>query len=362
MSENLPAKSSAKAIWITLAFVGLLAALLFFRMQMNPVQGPPGMGPGGKPGPQKVSAVLVQPVSLPLEDEFSGTLLAREEVQLTPEMSGRITRLNLREGQRVRKGECLLSLFDEDLKAQEEKLRLQESIAARTLDRARALLKSGSGTQQEADNAENQLNNIRADLRIVQANLMKTSLIAPFDGEVGFCNLSIGAWVNPGTPLGWLRDTRRLKLEFSVPEKYSSLFQKGQMVSFSGNQQTSEARIYALEPNLDAATRSLSIRAELANPDSKWLPGGFVKVKPDLQISAALMVPSQSIIPDNKGKKLVLFHNGKAAFREVETGIRTRNQVQIVSGIQAGDTVLTTGLMFVKPESELILTRIENKP
>ena len=362
MSENLPAKSSAKAIWITLAFVGLLAALLFFRMQMNPVQGPPGVGASGKSGPQKVSAVLVQPVSLPLEDEFSGTLLARDEVQLTPEMSGRITRLNLREGQRVRKGECLLSLFDEDLKAQEEKLKLQEGIAARTLDRARALLKSGSGTQQDADNAENQLNNIRADLRIVQANLLKTSLMAPFDGEVGFCNLSIGAWVNPGSPLAWLRDTRRLKLEFSVPEKYSSMFQKGQMVSFTGNQQTSVARIYALEPNLDAATRSLSIRAELANPDGKWLPGGFVKVKPNLQIAAALMVPSQSVIPDNKGKKLVLFHNGKAAFREVETGIRTRNQVQVISGIQAGDTVLTSGLMFVKPESELILTRIENKP
>lgn len=344
-----------------------MSGLIILKMRLNPAQpGQAGPGPGGKAGPQKVTAVVVQAEELPLEEEFSGTLRAQQEVQLSTEISGRITRLYLQEGKQVRKGELLLTIFDDDLRAQEEKLRLQELIAGRNLERASALLKTGSGTQLDVDNAENQLNNIRADLRVIQANRQKTSLSAPFDGEVGFCNLSEGAWVNPGTPLAWLRNIRQLKLEFAVPEKYSRLFRKGQTVSFSGIGEKADAEasalIYAIEPGLDPGSRSLSIRARLANTGGNWLPGAFVKVKPGMIISGALMVPSQSVIPDNKGKKVVLFQHGKAAFREVQTGIRNKGQVQIISGIQAGDTVLTTGLMFVKPESELILNRIENTP
>jgi membrane fusion protein (multidrug efflux system) len=124
-----------------------------------------------------------------------------------------------------------------------------------------------------------------------------------------------------------------------------------------------KAIIYALEPVIDASTRNLSIRAEVDNPGGTLLPGTFVRVwAANGKIRKTLMLPTQTIIPDNRGKKVVVFRNGKASFCPVETGIRTLNKIQILNGIQAGDTVLSTGLMFVKPGSELIITQLQNKP
>ena len=361
--EKMNAGSSKKVVWIVILSAGLMAGLIVWKIRQSPGPGGPGgPGPGNKTGPQKVSAIVAHPSSLPLGLEFSGTLLAWNEVQLVPEMAGRIVKLNIKEGQMVQEGDILLTIFDEDLRAQEEKLRLQEAIAARNLVRSKQLLQSGSGTQQEADNAENQLNNIRADLHILQEKLRKAILKAPFSGRLGLSNVSPGAYVSPGTALAWLRDTRKLKLEFSVPEAYTSLFQKGGRISFSsGNPlDTMEAGIFALEPGLDSDTRNLRIRAEVANTEGKFLPGNFARVWPaGRSIPDALMIPSQSIIPDNRGKKVIVYRNGKALFCTVETGIRTLDKVQILSGIIPGDTVLTTGLMFVKPESELIITKLE---
>jgi membrane fusion protein (multidrug efflux system) len=359
-------KGSNKVIWVVFFSATLMAGLIYWKIRQAPAPGgPPGAGPGGKSGPQKVSACIAQSEVLPLKQEFSGSLLAWNEVQLVPEMAGRVVKFNLKEGRMVQEGEILLILFDEDLRAQEDKLKLQETITSRNLERSRALLKTGSGTQQEADNAENQLNNIRADLRILQASLKKTSIRAPFFGQVGLCNVSPGAYVSPGNPLAWLRDTRRLKLEFSVPEAWAGIFQVGNTISFSsGNaSDTLTANIYALDPGLDPSTRNLSIRAEVANPGGKLLPGTFVRVWPsDAKIQKAIMLPTQTIIPDNRGKKVIVCRNGKAQFCPVETGIRTLSKIQILKGIQPGDTVLTSGLMFVKPESGLIITRIENQP
>jgi len=354
--------SSGKAIWIVLFFTALGAALIWWKLSTNSAQPGGPAGPAGKSGPQKVTAIIVFPDSIPLQNEFSGNLLAFEEVQLMPEMAGRITRINIREGRQVQKGTLLLSLFDGDLKAQEQKLLLQESIAARNLERANALLQTGSGTRLDADNAENTLNNIRADLEILKANLQKTTITAPFSGKLGFCDLSVGAWVNPGTPVVWLRDTRKLKIEFSVPEKYASQCLPGTKVSFTGGNsgEFATAEIYATDPGYDASTQTLAIRAEVDNSRGIWKPGGFVRVKSSgASIRNALMLPGQCVIPDNKGKKVVLFRNGKAEFREIETGIRNSGRVQVISGIQEGDTVLTSGLMFVKPAAELKLTAIE---
>lgn len=356
--------SSGKALWIVLFFTTIVAALIWWKMSTN--SAPPGGpgGAGGKSGPQKVTAIIVATDSIPLQNEFSGNLLAFEEVQLMPEMAGRITHINIQEGRQVQKGTLLLSLFDGDLKAQQQKLLLQENIAVRNLERANSLLQTGSGTRLDADNAENTLNNIRADLEILKANLQKTSITAPFSGKLGFCNLSLGAWVNPGIPVVWLRNTRKLKIEFSVPEKYASQFLPGTKIAFTTGSQTefATAEIYATDPGFDASTRTLAIRAEVDNAGGEWKPGGFVRVKSfGASISNALMLPGQCVIPDNKGKKVVLFRNGKAEFREIETGIRNSGKVEVIKGIQPGDTVLSTGLMFVKPGAELKLSAIEGK-
>ena len=360
---NRYSSPTGKAIWIVLAFTLLIGILIFWKLKQAPAGGPPG-GPqsGGKTPPQKVSAVVARNSAISLDLEFSGNLISWNEVQISPEAAGRIVFLNLKEGQIVKEGEKLLGLFDEDLRAQEQKLLLQESIALRNLDRSRELLKSKAGTQQETDNAENLINNIRADLNLLRANLKKTILNAPFSGTIGLCNVSKGSFVSTGQALAWLRETNRLKVEFSVPEQYAGLFENGHDIRFAtGNPaDTFSARVYASEPSIDPGTRTLTIRAEFRNDGNKLRPGSFAKVWPEnRRISNALLLPSQAIIPDNRGKKVIVSHNGKAEFKVVQTGLRDKDKVQVISGISEGDTVLTTGLMFVKPDSEIIITKLD---
>lgn len=350
-----------KAVWLVLVFALLTGGLVWwkFRQQSSAGSPPAGGKPGGNPA-LSVSAVVIKTDTLASDEVFSGTLLAWEEVMLMPEIAGRIAIMNMEEGRQVSRGTLLLSLADEDLKAQEDKLRLQEQISIRNLGRLKALEKSGAGTSLEADAAENQLNNIQADLRILEANRQKTRITAPFSGQLGFCDLRPGAWITPGTAVAWLRNTRKLKLEFSVPEKYALSFKEGERVNFSADGVPLSGKIYAMDAGLNPSTHSLNIRAEVDNSAGKLKAGGFVLVKPSGKtIADALLVPAQSIIPDNRGKKVILYHGGKAEFREVETGIRTTGRVQVLSGISAGDTVLTNGLMFAKPGSDLKISHLD---
>ena len=342
----------------------VLGGILYWKGSQpkgGPGAGPPG-GPGGKTPPQKVSGYIVRTESIPVELEAVGSLLAWNEVQLMPEMSGRIVKLNITEGTQVAQGQVLMELFSDDLKAQEKKLKLQADIAEKNLKRLRDLLSIKGVSQQEVDNAENTLNNIESDLDIVQANLKKTVLLAPFPGKIGLTNATIGAFATPGTAIASLQQMNLLKLEFSIPEKYSSLLKEGDRVDFTVESQadTFEARVYAFEPKIDPATRTLKVRARFENAGLKLLPGTYARARLHLRdIPNALLIPTQCLIPETRGKKAIKVRGDSVQFVKVETGIRDQDRVQILSGLQAGDTVLTTGLMFVKPKSEIQLIQVK---
>ncbi len=366
MQEEKHKKSFFGPVITVLVIVTGLSGLIFWKMNSGKSgAGPQGFGPGGpsKPMPQKVTGYIVQSEALSQTIETNGSLLAWQEVQLIPEMAGRIEVLNLKEGSQVAEGQTLLVLFNEDIKAQIKKQELQLQIAKKNLARLQDLFKINGISQQEVDNAENQVNNIQSDLKIFQANLRKTQLIAPFSGQVGLTNASIGTYVNPGNPIASLQQVNPLKLEFSIPERFSGLIKIGQEVLFSveNESDTLSASIYAIEPKIDPASRTLKVRARFENGRKKLMPGLFSRVAVNLEKTYDnLMVPSQSIIPETRGKKVVKFHNGKAEMVVVETGIRNSDNVQIVNGLQKGDTILTSGLMFVKPQSELILTNLKS--
>jgi membrane fusion protein (multidrug efflux system) len=364
-------ESRKKSFWgpvLTVFLAALaLAGLVFWKMTAsNAPSGGPMAGPGGpgKSMPQKVTGYIVGAERVTQNLEASGTFLAWNEVQLIPEVSGRIEVLNLREGSNVEKGEMLLVLFNEDIKAQIRKQELQLGMAKKNLSRLQDLLKINGVSQQEVDNAENQINNIQSDLKIYEANLRKTQLLAPFSGTIGFTNASLGAYINPGNPVASLQQFNPLKLEFSIPEKYLGLVSLGKKVSFliENHADTLTAEIYAFDPKIDPGSRTLKIRARYENSKGRFLPGLFARVFLALDATENnLMVPTQSIIPETRGKKVVKYHNGKAEMLMVETGLRNADKVQIIKGLEIGDTILTSGLMFVKPQSDLILTRIEGK-
>ncbi len=312
--------------------------------------------------PLQVEAFVAKTKDLAEVLEVPGTLQAFEETEIRPEISGRIVRLNITEGGSVAKGALLAKLFDEDLQAQLNKLQVQLEIAQKTLERQRELLKIQGVSQQEVDLSELQVNNIKADIELVRVSISKTEIRAPYAGRLGLRNVSLGAYVSPSIVLTTLRQTNQLKLDFTVPEKYSELFQKGHVVNFliAGSKQVFTASILATEAAVEAETRTLKVRATVSANNSALLPGIFAKVQ--LNISSkgkSLVVPTRSVIPQARNKQVIVYKNGSPDFRVVETGIRDATYIQISDGLQAGDTVLTTGLLAIRPGSKLVLTRVE---
>ena len=322
-----------------------------------------GEGKANKP-PAKVDVFIVTPKILSQDIEMPGSLIAAEETELHPEVSGRVTGIYFNEGSNVSQGSLLVKLYDGDLQAQLSKLRIQLKVAKETLLRYEALLKIGGVSQQEYELYKLSVNNIQADMNIVQTGIGRTMLRAPFSGRLGLRNISIGAYITPATTISTLRKINRLKLEFTVPEKYGSGMNPGGKVQFSmdNNEKMYAARIIATENNIAEETRSLRVRAMVDMPDAQLIAGAFVKVKIELgQNDAALMIPSQAVIPKARNKEVIVYRNGIANIETVTTGIRDSSMVEITSGLKAGDTVLITGLLSTKPGSKIIINKI-NKP
>ncbi len=325
--------------------------------------GPGGGGPGGNKPTTVIGFVIV---SQQLKEEVvsSGSLLAAEQIDLYPEVSGRITQLNIREGQPVSKGTLLLKLYDADIKAQLQRLYVQRENAQRTEDRNKQLLQRGGISQQEYDIVVTNLKSANADIELTNANLRRTEIRAPFSGIIGLRNVSLGAYVTPQTLIARLQQTSSLKLDFSIPEKYGPSVRNGNPVTFTidGIQQSFQGTVYATEPSVDEDTRNLRVRARVSNNSSKLRPGTFAKVTLAIQNEKGLVVPTQAVVPQTRGKQVVLIKNGKAVFKDVTTGIRTASAIQITSGVQAGDTVATTGLLFLKPDGPVKVAKVVGLP
>ncbi len=328
--------------------------------------GPGGDGKGGNgaPPPQSITAYVVAVQNLKEEVVSSGSLLPNEQVDIYPEVSGRIVQMNIREGQPVAKGALLLKLYDGDLKAQLQKLYAQEENARRTEDRNKQLLARGGISRQEYDLATTNLQSAVADIELVKANLSKTEIRAPFAGIIGLRNVSPGAVVTPNTLIARMQQVSSLKLDFSIPEKYGPSVKQGSDVTFEvdGFNGVSRAEVYAIDPGVDEQNRNLRIRARVNNASARFRPGTFARVTLTIQNERSVVVPTQSVIPQTRDKQVVVVRKGKAVFNTVTTGIRTASAIQILSGVQVGDTVATTGLLFLKADSPVKVAKVIKLP
>lgn len=318
-----------------------------------------------KPAALSVTAVegyVVKPSVLSENITASGTLLSAEVTELHPETSGRVTYINLPEGKAVRKGQLLLKVFDGDLKTQLRKLDTQKKQAEITEQRLAELLKVRGVSQQEYDLATLQVQTLASEIELVRINSNKTELRAPYDGIIGLRNISPGAYVTPATAIATIRAASALKLDFSVPEKYGVALRTGQTVSFKveGSDVAHIAKVLATEQSIQAETRNLQVRAAVQGRSRDLLPGAFAEVTLSLGKNAsALLIPSQAIIPQARDKKVILSKGGKATFVTVKTGVRQAGLVEITEGIQSGDTVATTGMLFLRPDMPVVFSKIE---
>jgi membrane fusion protein, multidrug efflux system len=309
----------------------------------------------------RVEGIIVEPVVLDQTKTIAGTLKPFEETVLKPEVAGRVVYINLSEGGFVKQGTLLVKLFDDDLQAQLHKSQTQLQIVEQTQKRQSELMKVSGISQLDFDQTVLQLNSIKADIEVLKVQIRKTEVHAPFDGTIGLRNISIGAQVTPSTALATIRDVSRLKLDFSVPEKYSSEIKPGLKVKFTiqGDENKYDATVIATEQGIEYDTRNLNGRAIVDNKAASLIPGTFATVELRLsQNKQAMMVPTQAVIPQERTKQLIVAKQGKANFVTVKTGVRNTSFIEVLSGINPGDTVVTTGVLFLKQNAVLQFSKV----
>lgn len=346
----------------TLQIIAAAALILLSACKEKKSQSAQAQGGQRQQGPMVVMGYIVKTgaVSEPLQ--LPGSLLPMEETEMHSEVSGRVVGLYINEGANVSKGTLLVKLFDGDLTAQLKKLEVQLQIAQKTEERNKELLKISGISQQDYDLSFLQVSNIKADIELLKTNIAKTEIRAPFNGKIGFRNISMGAYVTPSTIITTIRQVSQLKLQFSVPEKYTSKIRTGQTISFStdGSNKKYIAKVYATESTVNESSRGLNVRCVVEHTDATLVAGAFAKVDMDFaKNDNAVLVPSQAILPQARGKKLVLFNGGVAKFVDVQTGIRDSANVEITSGVKPGDTIITTGLLGIRPDAKIKLSKVQ---
>ena len=312
-------------------------------------------------GALSVQGYIIYPSVLHSGIEVAGTLLPFEETEIHPEVSGKVTYLSIKEGAHIKKGTLLARLFDGDLQAQLQKLKVQLQVAQKTQQRQQQLLKIGGISQQDYDLSVLDVSSIKADMQVLQAAIDKTIIRAPFDGKIGFKNISIGAFITPTTVITTIKQDSKLKLEFSVPEKFTPEVKLGNVIYFTteSSNKKYQAKIFATESGITEENRSLKVHAVVENTDKNITAGSFAKVAFDMgDNDKAVMIPTQDIIPEARDKKVIIYNGGLAKFKTVTTGTRDSARVEILSGLSIGDTVITTGLLSIKPGSKINLSSL----
>lgn len=314
------------------------------------VQTPPGpVGQGGSgAGPGiAVEAVKVAVTPLPQSITAVGSLRSDEAIILRPEISGRISEILFREGQRAAKDSVLVRFDSSVQRAELEQAKANLSLSKSKYDRAIDLQKKGFISSQAREEAENNYRVAQASAELATARLSKLELRAPFSGIVGLRSVSIGDYVKDGQDIVNLEEIDPLKVDFRVPEKYLKQVNTGQSLQISLDafpDRIYDGRIYAINPLVDTNGRAIVIRAHVKNSESRLRPGMFARVRLLLdEKSDALVVPEQALMPQGDDQYVFKVVDGRAQRVKVGIGQRRDGRVEIVQGLQAGELIVTAG-------------------
>lgn len=307
------------------------------------------VGAGG--GNIAVDVLVVKTKPLANKIQSTGTILANEEVEIRSEISGKVTGIYFDEGDKVRKGKILVRINDEEQQAQLKRLEYNIKLTQQQESRQKQLLTKEAISQQEYDIALTNLNSIQSEMQQLRAVVDKYTIRAPFNGEIGLRYVSEGSYISPVTPIATMQDIDQVKIEFTVSEQFADMVKQGNTITFfvNGRDKKYTGTVYAVEPRIDLATRSLRVRAKSTNPDRELIPGAFARIELTLEtIDKAVLIPTEALIPELNGQKVYLMKGGRAIPAKVETGIRTDREIQITKGLEPSDSLIVTGLLQIK--------------
>lgn len=336
-------------------------AFISYRIVSNRNKNNDSKGKDGKNKVMTLSGIVVQTQTFDNNLSLSGSIEANEQVEIRSEVSGIVESINFREGTAVSKGQILFKVNDVELRAQLTQAKTKEGLASENERRAKLLLEKEAISQEEYDVAKADFKLAKAQTQLIQAQIGKTSVRAPFSGKIGLRAISPGTYITPSLLVAKLVNISQLKITFSIPEKYANQVKPNSNLTFTvaGSTQKYSAKIYAIEPEVQIETRTLQVRAITENKDGKLFPGTFANVELPLDIiKDAIVVPTEAIIPVQNGKKVFISNMGKAKEVMVETATRTDASILVLSGLKAGDTLLTTGVMSLK-EDDAVKVKIK---
>jgi membrane fusion protein (multidrug efflux system) len=292
---------------------------------------------------------------------ITGTAFANEEAQLMPEISGKLNYLNIPEGKIITKGSLVAKINDSELQAQLRKIQSELILTREKENRNKKLLDINSISKEEYESSLNELQVKKSEIELIQTQIQKTQIRAPFTGMMGFKTVSPGSYISTSQSIASIQQLDPIKIEFSIPEKYRNMIQPGGSIRFTtdSRKDTLLAKIQLIEPRIDPETRTIKVRALYPNKNISLLPGAFVKIQMALkEKNNAIMIPTEALIPILKGYKVFVLKNTQATEMAVETGVRTATEIEVTNGIHTGDTIITSGLMMMKAGSRVNITSI----
>jgi membrane fusion protein (multidrug efflux system) len=344
---------------ISIAVAVLCAAWAIYATQHKAEPGSqPAQGGGGRnTAPPSVTLAAVRAERLSQKLEALGNARANESVDISTKISNIVTAVRFRDGERVKRGQVLVQLDDAQARADVSAAQATLTESESQYNRSRELMNTQALSKSTFDQLEGTLKANRARLAAASARLEDTVIRAPFSGRVGLRRVSVGALISPGDVITTLDDTSVIKLDFSVPENFLASLREGLPIratapafpgrSFAGS-------VASIDSRVDMTTRSVTVRALLANDDGALKPGMFLNVTLANDERAALVIPEEALTPEAERQYVFVVAEGKVSRREVRIGGRRPGSVEVLTGLTAGERVIVEGTQKVRDGSSVV--------
>ena len=319
-------------------------------------------GPGGGGGKPAVEVAKVEQVKLVDEAQATGSLRSRQNIMVRPEVSGRITQVNFRDGQRVSRGQLLIQLDDQLAQAQVKQAQAELSIAQVNFNRNKELVEQNFISRRTVDESGASLEVAQAKLALAKATADRLKILAPFDGTVGIRSINLGDYLKDGADVVNLEDMDAVYVDYRLPERFQTRLRAGQRAEVEVDAvpgRKFSAVVQAIDPLIDANGRSLGVRACIDNRRMQLRPGMFARVATNFSTrDKARVVPEEAIVPQGSRQfviRLVDSPEGPVTQRvEVKVGMRTPGKVELLDGVAVGDTVVVAGQQRLQRDGTVV--------
>lgn len=325
-------------------------------------KGPGGPGRGGKTF--AVEGYIAEPHKSSGAFQTMATLEAMNRVELSAATNGRLVSLSVKDGASVQKGALLAKIDDSELKAQLKQAESNLQLAQQKLDRTKGLVEKNAATTTDLETVEAGYKSAAASVELIKAQIAKTEVRAPFSGKLGFVKVSVGAWLTTGTSIATLSEVNRLKAKFALPQRYATTLKVGDPITLIDEERAIQkmGKVFALDATISESSRTRQIMVTVDNSKGDLIAGGYAKVSVELQSgrTQTIPIPAEALTLDKDGAFVYVVREGKASVTRVETGLRTPISVDVISGLNVGDTVITSGLISIRQGSAVRIREIRN--